>query len=294
MLLIFLLLRFDQGLPNHERAVLEAKYFLIDIHLPASAVSSLSNYDSYHGITGVFCPLDWHLQKQNPSTVSMFRDLVAASTHCRQHRIDLDLGEVVKQARHYDLHSPSEPKELQLAGIVFHETRCGSTLTANLLSAADPVAHRVYSEASPLLTALQACSSSSCDENKANALLQDVLYLMGRSSDPREKRVFYKVQSVGVRSMARLVDLVQVPWIFIYRNSLEVMMSHFKDATIRNKAVCLRGRNQPHPLVKELAKSHNREISSLSNAEYCAVHLVRSIGTIDVSMYASVSYTLYS
>jgi hypothetical protein len=226
----------------------------------------------------------------------MFRSLIAASTHCRQrHRIDLDLGEVVKQARHYDLHAPLAPKELQLAGIIFHETRCGSTLTANLLSAADPAAHRVYSEASPLLTAMQACSSSTCDEKKANELLRDVLYLMGRSSDPREKRVFYKVQSVGVRSMARLVKLVQVPWIFIYRNSLEVMMSHFKDATIRNKAVCLRGRNQPHPLVQEIAAAHGRKLSSLSNAEYCAVHLVRRIAALTIlGVFIRTSYTLYS
>jgi hypothetical protein len=257
--------------------VLEAKHFLIDIHVPPLAVSSLNGHDSYHGVTGVFCPLDWHLQKQNPSTVAMFRDLISSSRHCQQHRVELDLLGVVKQARHYDVHSPYAPKELHLAGIVFHETRCGSTLTANLLSAADPVAHRVYSEASPLLTALlTACTSSNdCDESKANDLLHDVLYLMGRSSDVREKRVFYKVQSVGVRSMAPLVERLHVPWIFLYRNSIEVMMSHFKEATIRNKAVCLRGRDRPHPLVTELAKTHNRTLKSLSNAEYCAIHLVR-------------------
>lgn len=295
-------------------AVLEAKYFLIDIHVPPTAVSSHNGHNSYHGVQGVFCPLDWHLQKQNPSAVPMFRDLISSSRHCQQHRIELDLLEIVQQVRHYDTvhattthshhhhqqhhHSPLStttttitPKQLHLAGIVFHETRCGSTLTANLLSAADPIAHRVYSEASPLLTALlttcttTTSSSKDCDETKANALLQDVLYLMGRSNDVRETKVFYKIQSVGVRSMSPLVEQQLlpngVPWIFLYRNSVEVMMSHFKNAapSIRKnnkatKAVCLRGREQPHPLITDIAKTHNRTLQSLSNTEYCAIHLV--------------------
>jgi hypothetical protein len=96
--------------------------------------------------------------------------------------------------------------------------------------------------------------------------------------------------------MARLVKLVQVPWIFIYRNSLEVMMSHFKDATIRKRAVCLRERNQPHPLENEIAESHNRKISGLSDAEYCAVHLVRSSAALtspDVFTHQDVLHTVF-
>jgi hypothetical protein len=61
------------------------------------------------------------------------------------------------------------------------------------------------------------------------------------------------------------------------------MMSHFKNTaagSIRKtnnkatKAVCLRGREQPHPLITDIAKTHNRTLQSLSNAEYCAIHLV--------------------
>jgi len=205
----------------------------------------------------------------------MFRDLVGASHHCQDHSVELNMEKIVKQARHYDEHSQGAPHELAIGGLVFHETRCGSTLTANLLSASDPAAHRVYSEASPLLTAMLGCTGSSCDKQKHNDLIRDTLYLMGRSSDPREKRVFYKIQSVGVRNIATLTNVIpQVPWIFIYRNSVEVIMSHFKDASITNRAVCLRGRNRPHPLIMEIAETHGRDAKTLSNAEYCAAHLV--------------------
>jgi hypothetical protein len=262
-----------------ERAVLEARYFLTSLSVPSGALSLSNSHESYHGVTGSFCPLDWHLQKSNPSTVAMFRDLIAASHHCKQHAITLDISHISKEARHFDQFSQGAPHELQIGGLVFHETRCGSTLTANLLSAADPPAHRVYSEASPLLTSILACNYSlDCSQQKQDDLIRDVLYLMGRSSDIREKRVFYKIQSVGVRNIATLSRVIpSVPWIFIYRNPVEVIMSHFKNASITNKAVCLRGRSTPHPLITEIAQQHGREPKSLTNAEYCAAHLVRTL-----------------
>ena len=261
-----------------ERAVLEARYFLTSLTISSGALSLRNSHESYHGVTGSFCPLDWHLQKSNPSTMPMFRDLVAASHHCKQHAVTLDISHIVKEARHFDQYSQGAPHELQIGGLVFHETRCGSTLTANLLSAADPPAHRVYSEASPLLSTLVACKSSDCSKQKQDDLIRDVLYLMGRSSDIREKRVFYKIQSVGVRDIATIFRVIpNVPWMFIYRNSVEVMMSHFKNGSITNKAVCLRGRNTPHPLITEIALEHGRAAKSLTNAEYCAAHLVRTV-----------------
>lgn len=271
------------------QAVLEARYFLISLEIPRNALSESNSFETYHGVMGTFCPLDWHLQKQNPSSVAMYRDLISASHHCQDHAVQLNFGNLVQQARHYDAHSPAAPHSLEISGIVFHETRCGSTLTANLLSAADPPAHRVYSESSPLLSAVLACERiKDCSPTKRDDLIRDTLYIMGRSSDPLEKRVFYKIQSIGVRDIATLTNVIPtVPWIFLYRNSIEVIMSHFKDASITNKAVCLRGRNQPHPLVVEIAETQGRTIKSLTNAEYCAAHLVRRRVVVCLNAIAS-------
>ena len=61
-----------------ERSILEAKYFLIDIDVSFGALSPEEGENSTHygTVTGTFCPLDWSLQKTNPSTVPMFRALV--------------------------------------------------------------------------------------------------------------------------------------------------------------------------------------------------------------------------
>ena len=92
-------------------------------------------------------------------------------------------------------------KVLNFTATVFHESRCGSALTANLLVAVDPAGHRVYSEspAPPVQALYQVCGEvySICSRHVAAAVLQNVVYMMSRSSDhvgivgTEEQRVFY-------------------------------------------------------------------------------------------------------
>jgi hypothetical protein len=171
-------------------------------------------------------------------------------------------------------------KTLQLGGFVFHESRCGSTLVSNLLVASNPKAHRVYSESGPPITALRACGnigeSLSCSAAKQTALLQDVIFLMSRSPAKEETHVFFKIQSVGAHSMAALTSRAfpTTPWIFVYRDPVEVLMSHLKHGgDAAKKAVCLRSKGRAPPNLVQLVHTKNRELSKLSNVEYCAAHL---------------------
>jgi hypothetical protein len=89
-------------------------------------------------------------------------------------------------------------------GVVFHETRCGSTLFANILAGLAPGRSRVYSESPPPVKALQACGSNYqyCDEDLHKALIRDVFYIMGRrplSEEPNYS--FFKIQSIGTMSI---------------------------------------------------------------------------------------------
>ena len=99
-------------------------------------------------------------------------------------------------------------------------SRVGSTLAANALAAMDPAGHRVYSEAHPVNDALKACDGRpACDAGVGAALLRDVVYLMGRTASPRERRLFFKVSSVGAKRIAVVQEAFPaVPWIFVYRD----------------------------------------------------------------------------
>ena len=123
---------------------------------------------------GIFCHVDWSWHEQDPSQTPMFRD-VLSSSHCQSGSLmthEMDLYQVVQATRLYNakLQQQQEPKQEQkqqqpkqeqqqqpkqqkesvhivdLAGFVFHESRCGSTLIANLLQWHNPKENIVYSE----------------------------------------------------------------------------------------------------------------------------------------------------
>lgn len=273
---------------------MEAKYFLIDVEISYGALAPEEGENSTHygTVTGIFCPLDWSLQKTNPSTVPMFRALVEDSKHCNPNRVKMDLRSITKKARVYDkamLDAVAQHREipitkvLQVGGAVFHESRCGSTLVSNLLVAANPQAHRVYSESSPPISVLRICKT--CSRAKQISLLRDVVYLMSRSQTPHETRVFFKIQSIGTHAISLWTEAFpSVPWAFVYRDPVEVLASHLKHGgDAARRAPCLRSRDHPTPILVDLVARHQegavdaaaatRSVSDLSTVEFCAAHL---------------------
>lgn len=280
--------------------ILLAKLHLVDIRVEdadalqkASKASvtadSNTSYDHesatpYAGITGFFCTLDWSVHKLDPASTPMFRDLTAKSASCDGPR-KMDLGKVVQAARERD--SDINPRRvssvhvLNLAAVVFHESRCGSTLVANILAGMNPAAHRVYSESPPPLHALKTvCGEdySHCTKTISARILRDVIYLMSRSNDLKETRVFFKVQSLGSRNIEVFQQAFPAtPWLFVYRDPVEILMSQLANGP-RN-ANCVRPQRlhtQPtsvHRVWQHRGSSATTNLKTLSPEEYCAVHL---------------------
>jgi hypothetical protein len=303
---------------NKHDAILEGFLDLIDIQLtPTSLASSSSSSSSsfYKDVKATFCKLDWTLQQRNPSLVPMFRDLQAQSKLCQGTLVTVDLYDIVQKAKLFTEEVMAErnyadPKQQQQVsknsnydglrsipptGVVFHQTRCGSTLAANLLAGFAPTLTKVYSESPPPLKAISACSSSStsttCNTQAHIQLIQDVFYLMGRTNRPEQppQHVFYKIQSIGVHSIHAFTQAFpETPWIFLYRDAIEVMQSHLgKDEKaaavavagggwIGNAApVCGRnyGRAEQPPMTVAIITSKGRSLQDVTKTEYCAAHL---------------------
>ena len=222
----------------------------------------------------------------------MFKDLLMNSRGCRK-TIEINLSEVVKEAKSIDaqyskLLSTKEvavPHSIPPKGFVFHESRCGSTLVANSLAAVNPDKNRVYSESAPLITAMKIVSNdinnpkSAKSEEDAKQFVKDVVYIMGRTHDPEEENLFFKIQSIGTTYIRSLrASFPDVPWIFIYRDPVQVMMSHMPKPT--EHAVCLRSRAVTPPGLNDYVRSiDNRSFQSLTTYESCAAHLVSHIVT---------------
>ena len=215
-----------------------------------------------------------HVVCSLPQLDPMFRDLVSHSTSCDD-PFTMELSEVLPLVRSHDAKNTDTIHAMQPSGFVFHESRCGSTLAANSLAAMDPAKHRVYSESSPSITALKACGKhgAQCPSGRAAQLIQDVLYLMGRTNQVQEERLFFKIQSIGTKS----IDIMRqafpsVPWVFIYRDPVQVMMSQVAQGVER--ANCVRQMKDLDPKSKGLIKENGKSLNSLEPEERCALHLV--------------------
>jgi hypothetical protein len=210
----------------------------------------------------------------------MFHDLVSGSEGCQRHKWTFELRRIVQLARARDAQVAKEgkavPKVLDLSAVVFHESRCGSTLVANTLIGMAPEKHRTYSESAPPAMAIKnVCGSdyTMCSLDQAAMVLRDSMYLMSRSNDPREERVFFKMQSITTQNIAVFQKAYpEVPWMFVYRSPVEVMMSHFKDGI--HHANCVRGQQSPPKVVREIAARRGyASAESMQAEDYCAAHL---------------------
>ncbi|KAL3791125.1 hypothetical protein HJC23_000545 [Cyclotella cryptica] len=268
---------FDPHKKKQAQKVLSSSLNLVDIEFDDDIMED----DYYEGILGIFCDIDFSQQKENPPDQPMFRDVVAYS-NCKDEyrRVKVDFGEAVELAREFDMdvadqNLSSGPTVLELKGVVFHESRCGSTLAANSMMALNPKKNRVFSESSPPISAIKACGEdfSECTVEASANLLKDVIYMMGRSNDPEEEFLFFKFQSITTRTMESFRKAFPTtPWIFLYREPVQVMMSHLDGFKSTSNALCVKNKNksaQIHSFVKREGYSMN----DLADEEFCAIHL---------------------
>eukprot|EP00542_Grammatophora_oceanica_P006172 CAMPEP_0194065416 /NCGR_PEP_ID=MMETSP0009_2-20130614/85457_1 /TAXON_ID=210454 /ORGANISM="Grammatophora oceanica, Strain CCMP 410" /LENGTH=339 /DNA_ID=CAMNT_0038718257 /DNA_START=74 /DNA_END=1090 /DNA_ORIENTATION=+ len=248
---------------HHENAenlfkpILEADYFLYDIE----NLDDVEEEGEYANVKALFCKLDWTKQKQTPNLVPRYGDIANQQWKVCKNDVSVSLRTIVRKARRYDEANPTKVHSLKEAGFIYHESRSGSTLAANMITVADPEANRVYSEPLPL-------SNAAMTGNEK--LVRDVMYMLGRSNNFNEKRVFYKMRSTLTRHMSLMPQ--DVPWIFLYRKPEEVILSHF-DPTEIDKIVCLSSRNKPHKHEIEMAAQFGKEHESLSQSGICAMRL---------------------
>lgn len=276
---------------------MEGHLVLVAINVPKRGLRS-NGKKKYADVRATFCHVSWPLQDKDPTSVPNFEDLRSNSRLCGDTRVVVDLWDITRKAESYDYKNhtfaATEPKAGQgphpPTAVIFHQSRCGSTLLSNILASFMPDHTRVYSEAPAPMAALMACPSdgsattnAKCDPGAHEKLIQDVFYMMGRSPGPTlPQYVFYKFQSYGSLMMNVFSKAMpETPWMFVYRDPVEILMSHFKNYQSGNPVGkrfspnCLRNRgtsNQP-PLLKTLVEKHGRKISDLSKEEYCAAHL---------------------
>jgi hypothetical protein len=111
------------------------------------------------------------------------------------------------------------------AGFIFHGSRCGSTLISQMLASLPE--NVVISEASPIDAVLRSSMRDpAITEEQRIKWLRGLLNALGQRRHAEEKSLFVKFDSWH----ALFLPLIQrafpsVPWIFVYREPVEVLMS---------------------------------------------------------------------
>jgi len=282
--------KFRKDLINSHRNAHEAEKILdgildASIHLVGLSKSNKLKYSadgSYNGVIAEFCKLDFQLHKDDPSKYPMFRFIVQNSQDCRVHKTNFDLRKLAYLTRWYDekiAKNPSGegPKVLNITAVAFHESRCGSTLVANSMIAMDPVKHRTYSEAAPPIKAYFICDDNfeTCSQQQSVAILKDTMYMMSRTDDHREERVFFKFQSMISTVISTFqMAFPDVPWMYVYREPVQVLMSHYKDDPTMKRTICTKFRRSPSRDMYRIAEQHGRRgPQDLAGIEFCAAHI---------------------
>jgi hypothetical protein len=116
-------------------------------------------------------------------------------------------------------------------GFIFHMSRCGSTLAAQMLAALD--GHVVVSEAPPL-DAVVRLDRAGTDDVAQAALLRAMVGALGQVRNPGEARYFVKLDSWHILALPLFRRAFpDTPWTFLYRDPVEVMVSQARQRGVQ-------------------------------------------------------------
>lgn len=113
------------------------------------------------------------------------------------------------------------------SGLIFHMSRCGSTLVSQMLKAIPGVT--VFSEPPPVDSIVRAPERGiEANEERHAAWLRSIVRALGRGSGRGAKRAYFlKLDCWHALDLTLFRRAFPgTPWIFLYRNPIEVLASH--------------------------------------------------------------------
>lgn len=106
-------------------------------------------------------------------------------------------------------------------GLIFHMSRCGSTLLGRMLGA--PAGATVLSEAAPIDHVVR----GDLPRDRKVALLRGVVAALGRARGAGDERLFLKLDCWHALAFDLFREAFpKTPWLHLYRSPAEVMVSH--------------------------------------------------------------------
>jgi hypothetical protein len=148
-------------------------------------------------------------------------------------------------------------------GFIFHVSRCGSTLLANILSALPQ--NLVLVEPHLINKILLSSSQGVPEPPIIGNWLTAVISALGQPLQKVEQNYFIKFSSWNILHLPYIRKFYpEVPYIIVYRDPVEVMVSHLK-----NPGGWMRAKRN-HWSVARRVQIPASDIEAISSEEYCA------------------------
>ncbi|MEN3747162.1 sulfotransferase [Sphingomonas sp. HF-S3] len=151
-------------------------------------------------------------------------------------------------------------------GFIFHMSRCGSTLTAQMLAASP--ANIVLSEPAPLDAIVQMPQLLPDLPRETHvAAIRAMLQALGRKRSGDAHRLFLKTDSWHMFALDLLLDAFPgTPWVFLYRDPVEVLVSQAR----------MRGAQTVPGVVAPQVFGLDPDTAGVAHADYTALVLART------------------
>eukprot|EP00903_Cladosiphon_okamuranus_P016016 g14788.t1 len=177
------------------------------------------------------CLIDYQHYQESPASTPMFAHLNSYSKCGIKRKADDEsiaagMVAVLRMSSLQKTIKEQGMSSIPPRGFVYHETRCGSTLVANMLASLPP--SRVFSESKPPTQSIRECTADGCDSQTITKVFRDVVGLMGRRrSNELHEHLYFKFQNS--KFLPQISEAYpEVPWVFVFRDPVEVMVSNLK------------------------------------------------------------------
>ena len=155
-------------------------------------------------------------------------------------------------------------------GFIFHSSRCGSTLLANACrSLNDSIVLSEPNAVDKLVARFITDAGDAIKESLYSVFLRAVVNALAQSDRQPAARVFIKFSCCSVSQLERIRRIwPRVPWIFLYRDPVETIVSNVSDPP----AWLL---DEDHRVLANITGTSPAQVAQMSIEELCA----RSVGS---------------
>ncbi|MBO9584173.1 MAG: sulfotransferase family protein [Flavobacterium sp.] len=165
---------------------------------------------------------EWLYLADIPFAEPFFEETIAK---CKSHSYNSKRFKLISTAANI-IDWSKELDFVDLKGLVFHVSRCGSTMLSQSLATSPE--NIMVSEA-PLID--QILRSDAFEEHTKTVLLQSVLRFLGQKRFPEQKHLIIKLDAWSIFKASYLRSIFpEIPFALLYRNPADVLRSHQKMA----------------------------------------------------------------